>query len=92
MEGNDSILDTGDFATEPPSTPPPQSADIVKVKPDPKPDVPVGNDTQNSTPAPSVTAGDTVSLRYKNHPFFYRTKFQFTFSCDVVEEANELRR
>uniref|UniRef100_A0A0P5KR21 Extended synaptotagmin-2-B n=1 Tax=Daphnia magna TaxID=35525 RepID=A0A0P5KR21_9CRUS len=65
MEG-DTILDTGDFATEPPSTPPPPppppSAETVKVKPDPKPDVPVGNDTQNSTPAPSAAASDTVSL------------------------------
>ncbi|XP_057368362.1 extended synaptotagmin-1-like isoform X2 [Daphnia carinata] len=61
IEGNDSILDTGDFATEPPRTPPP-SAEIVKVKPEPKPDVPVGNDTQNSTPAPSAVASDTVSL------------------------------
>lgn len=65
MEGDDTILDTGDFATEPPSTPPPPppSAETVKVKPDPKPDVPVGNDTQNSTPAPSAAASDTVSLR-----------------------------
>ena len=65
MEGNESILDTGDFATELPSTPPPpmHSADSVKAKPEPKSEVSGGNDMQTSASV-SHAASDTISLRY----------------------------
>ncbi|XP_046456808.1 extended synaptotagmin-2-like isoform X2 [Daphnia pulex] len=65
MEGNESILDTGDFASDPPlpSTPPPSSSDSMKAKPEPKSDAPGGNDMQTSASGSSSSAaGDTISL------------------------------
>jgi hypothetical protein len=71
MEGNESILDTGDFAIEHPSTPPPNSADSVKAKPEPKSEIPVGNDMQTSATVPPSATSDTISLRYGYLSLFF---------------------